>query len=141
METCRECLCFVYLICRNRVPVRMIWNISKTFLSGYLVGCSYGFLWYFSILLGFYFLYAPCLLVLPLSRPLYRRLTDTLYSSWEAFNVVSILSLSGSEDILINFLQSLLQSFYGVKIVLTGDNFISENALIVINHPTRYGNQ
>ena len=93
METCRECLCFVYLICRNRVPVHMIWNISKTFLSGYLVGCSYGFLWYFSILLGFYFLYAPCLLVLPLSRPLYRRLTDTLYSSWEAFNVVCILSL------------------------------------------------
>ena len=33
--------------------------------------------------------------------------------------------------------QTLLQSFYGVRIVLTGDNLISENALVVLNHPTR----
>ena len=62
----------------------------QTNISGYIVGCSYAFLWYGSILLGFYFLYAPCLLILPFSRSLYRRVTDTLYSSWEAFNVVSI---------------------------------------------------
>merc|ERR1711953_623411 len=95
---------------------------SRSFLSrfkGYIVGCSYAFLWYGSILLGFYFLVAPCLLILPFSRSLYRRVTDTLYSSWEAFNV------------------TLLQSFYGVRIVLTGDNLISENALVVLNHPTR----
>ena len=38
-------------------------------------------------------------------------------------------------------LQTLLQTFYGVKIVLTGDHLISENALIVLNHPTRCSNQ
>jgi len=88
-------------------------------IRGYFVGCSYAFLWYGSILLGFYFLYAPLLPLLFLNRRLYRLCTDTLYSSWEAFNV------------------SLLQAVYGVKLVLTGDDLHNEHALIVLNHPTR----
>lgn len=89
-------------------------------VRGYCRGCSYGLLWYGSILLGFYFLYAPLLPLIFLNRELYRLCTDTLYSSWEAFNV------------------SLLQVVYGVKLVLTGDDLLhNENALIVLNHPTR----
>ena len=35
--------------------------------------------------------------------------------------------------------QSLLQVVYGVRLVLTGDDLLhNENALIVLNHPTRY---
>ena len=45
-------------------------------------------MWYGSILLGFYFLYAPLLPLLFINRRLYRKITDTLYSSWESFNVV-----------------------------------------------------
>ena len=56
---------------------------------GYFIGISYAFLWYSSILLGFYFLYAPLLPLLFINRRLYRKITDTLYSSWESFNVVS----------------------------------------------------
>eukprot|EP00090_Calanus_glacialis_P000224 TRINITY_DN10149_c0_g1_i1.p1 TRINITY_DN10149_c0_g1~~TRINITY_DN10149_c0_g1_i1.p1 ORF type:complete len:398 (-),score=86.22 TRINITY_DN10149_c0_g1_i1:165-1358(-) len=89
-------------------------------IRGYFVGCSYAFLWYSSILLGFYFLYAPLLPLLFINRRLYRLSTDMLYSSWEAFNV------------------SLLQVVYGVKLVLTGDDLQhNEHALIVLNHPTR----
>ena len=39
---------------------------------------------------------------------------------------------------MTNNFQSLLQGVYGVKVVLTGDNVPHpENALIIINHPTR----
>ena len=47
----------------------------------------------------------------------------------------------GLTQSLEHLLQTLLQSFYGVRIVLTGDNLISENALVVLNHPTRCSNQ
>ena len=57
--------------------------------SGYLIGSSYVFLWYGSILLGFYFLYAPLFPLIFINRPLFRKLTDILYGSWESFNVVS----------------------------------------------------
>jgi len=91
-----------------------------TQVRGYCVGCSYALIWYGSILLGFYFLYAPLLPLIFINRRLYRLLTDSLYSSWEAFNV------------------SLLQLVYRVKLVLTGDDLEpNEHALIVLNHPTR----
>ena len=69
--------------------MRLIFTELSSKISGYLVGFSYGFIWFGSILLGFYFLYVPLLLLLPFSRSRYRQLTDTLFSSWEAFNVVS----------------------------------------------------
>ena len=53
------------------------------------MGISYGFLWYGSILLGFYFLYAPLLPLLVINKRLFRKLTDILLSTWEAFNVVN----------------------------------------------------
>ena len=61
-------------------------------LRGYCVGASYAFLWYGSILLGFFFLYAPVFPLIFINAKLFRKLTDTFYSSWEAFNVVSELN-------------------------------------------------
>ena len=63
--------------------------VSK--LKGYCVGVSYAFIWYGSIILGFYFLYAPLFPLIFLNIRLYRKLTDIFYSSWEAFNVVSTM--------------------------------------------------
>ena len=48
------------------------------------------FLWFFSILLGFYFLYAPLLPLLLVHRGAYRKATDVLFNVWESFNVVSL---------------------------------------------------
>jgi len=88
--------------------------------KGYLRGYSYAALWYLSILLGFYFLYAPLLPLLLLNRKWFRKCTDTLYATWEAFNV------------------SLLELVFGVELILTGDPILPhENALLVLNHPTR----
>ncbi len=56
-------------------------------------GC-YCAVWYASILLGFYALFAPLLPLLLLNRRLYRRITDTLFALWEAFNVVSNAALA-----------------------------------------------
>ena len=81
----------------NILEINLLWST----LAGYLVGSSYAFLWFGSILLGFYFLYAPCLLILPFSRRLYRKITDTLYSSWEAFNVVSLIIWLSWFDLLV----------------------------------------
>lgn len=89
-------------------------------IKGYTIGCSYVFIWYSSILLGFYFLCAPLLPLLFVNRKLYRKATDTLYSTWEAFNV------------------SLLQMVYGMKLILTGDNLEGKkHSLLIVNHPTR----
>ena len=98
-------------------------------------GYSYAILWYTSILLGFFFLYAPTLPLLLLNRSdqtskyfilprtcrkWFRKCTDTLYATWEAFNV------------------SLLELVFGVELILTGDPILpQENALLVLNHPTR----
>jgi len=88
--------------------------------KGYLRGYSYAILWYASILLGFFFLYAPLLPLLLLNRKWFRKCTDTLYATWEAFNV------------------SLLELVFGVELILTGDPILpQENALLVLNHPTR----
>jgi len=88
--------------------------------KGYVRGYSYATLWYISILLGFYFLYAPLLPLLLINRRWFRKCTDTLYATWEAFNV------------------SLLELVFGVELVLTGDQVVpQENALLVLNHPTR----
>lgn len=59
-------------------------------VPGYCIGISYAFLWYGSILLGFYFLYAPLLPLIFVHRKLFRRITDCLLSSWESFNTVYI---------------------------------------------------
>ena len=76
--------------CKGRKIRILNLNVVHKLAPGYLRGFSYAFLWFGSILLGFYFLYAPCLLILPFSRSKYRKISDTLFSSWEAFNVVSI---------------------------------------------------
>ena len=110
--------------------------VFDIFTTGYLRGYSYAILWYSSILLGFYFLYAPLLPLLLLNRfdhtseyfilisrycrKWFRKCTDTLYATWEAFNV------------------SLLELVFGVELILTGDQILpQENALLVLNHPTR----
>jgi len=89
-------------------------------LKGYVRGVSYILVWYTSILLGFIFLYAPLLPFVFIHRPTFRKGTDTLIATWEAFNT------------------SLLQLVYGVDIVLTGDTLNElDDALILLNHPTR----
>jgi len=88
-------------------------------IKGYCIGISYAFLWYGSILLGFYFLYAPLLPLIFVNRKLFRRITDCLLSSWESFNTT-------------------LLHVFGVSLVLTGDSLLDgENALMILNHPTR----
>jgi len=88
--------------------------------TGYARGLSYIFIWYSSILLGFFFLYAPLIPLLFIHRPSYRRATDLLFSTWEAFNT------------------TVLELVYGVEIVLTGDAIRpTDDALMVLNHPTR----
>jgi lysocardiolipin and lysophospholipid acyltransferase len=89
-------------------------------IHGYIRGLSYCLLWYGSICLGFFFLYAPLLPLLLVHPPLFRKGIDIIQSCWEAFNT------------------SLLQLIFGVEFVLTGDNInSSDNAVIVMNHPTR----
>lgn len=51
-------------------------------------GLVYCTLWYVSIMMGYYFLYAPLLPLLIINRKWYRRATDVLYTIWESFNVV-----------------------------------------------------
>jgi hypothetical protein len=58
-------------------------------MVGYVRGGSYLFIWYSSILLGYYYLYAPLLPLLLVSRSTYRKLTDGIFQTWEAFNTVS----------------------------------------------------
>ena len=83
-------------------------------------GALYCLVWYLSILLGFFFLYAPLLPLLFANRRLYRKATDVLFVAWEAFNV------------------TLIQLVLGVDFRLSGDAFCAnENALVVVNHRTR----
>ena len=51
---------------------------------------------------GFYFLFAPIILLLLINRPLYRKISDTLFAAWEAFNV------------------SLLEIVFGMKTFISG---------------------
>jgi len=89
-------------------------------VHGYIRGLTYCFLWYGSIFLGFFFLYAPMLPLLLIYPSLFRKITDGILSCWEAFNV------------------SLLQLVFGVEFVLTGDNINAlDDSVIVMNHPTR----
>jgi len=89
-------------------------------VHGYIRGLTYCFLWYGSIFLGFFFLYAPLLPLILVYPSLFRKATDGILSCWEAFNV------------------SLLQLVFGVEFVLTGDNINAEDhAVMVMNHPTR----
>ncbi|TRY78941.1 hypothetical protein TCAL_05003 [Tigriopus californicus] len=83
-------------------------------------GLVYCTLWYLSIMVGYYFLYAPLLPLLIINRKWYRRATDVLYTIWESFNV------------------SLLEIVYGVRFFVSGDAICSnENSLIILNHRTR----
>ena len=58
-------LCFKW---KNIVTNILISSLRILFTTGYLRGYSYAALWYLSILLGFYFLYAPLLPLLLLNR-------------------------------------------------------------------------
>ena len=82
-----ECYEISYRVLDRNSP---IFSLVTDVFSGYCVGVSYAFLWYGSILLGFYFLYAPLLPLLFVNRKLFRRITDCLFSSWESFNTVMV---------------------------------------------------
>ena len=83
-------------------------------------GVLYCGVWYVSILIGFYYLYAPLLPLLLIHRRLYRKLTDILFTAWESFNV------------------SLLEIIYGCQTYYGGDHFRpEETSLILLNHRTR----
>ena len=83
-------------------------------------GLFYSTLWYISILIGFYYLYAPLLPLVIFQRKLYRKSTDFLFAAWSSFNV------------------SLLEICMGCRTVMTGDQIRpEENSLIILNHRTR----
>lgn len=83
-------------------------------------GVAFCLLWYASIVLGFFFLFAPLLPLLIINRRLYRRLTDLLFAVWEMYNV------------------ALLEIVFGVRTYVTGDTMRSdESAIILCNHRTR----
>ena len=85
-----------------------------------ICGGLYAGLWYLSILIGFFYLYAPLLPLLFIHRKIYRRLTDILFTAWESYNVTLLEVLGGC------------QTFIG------GDYFRpEENSLILLNHRTR----
>jgi len=89
-------------------------------VKGYIRGLVYCTLWYGSICLGFFFLYAPALPLILFWPALFRKIIDTIQACWEAFNT------------------SLLQLIFGVEFVFTGDNINHlDNAVMVMNHPTR----
>ena len=91
-------------------------------VPGNCIGVSYAFLWYGSILLGFYFLYAPLLPLIFVNRKLFRRITDCLLSSWESFNTVntSLLRIkviwSSWFHIVSEFFKKWLKQFFNAKI-------------------------
>lgn len=104
-------LCVVHV-----VVVIMEQNNIKQRINGAL----YTGVWYSSILVGFYYLYAPLLPLLLIHRSLYRKLTDILFAAWESYNV------------------SLLEIVFGCRTFIGGDSFRpEENSLIVLNHRTR----
>ena len=86
---------FKELVCIMPLKSELCWEVVLSFRDGcfvclgYCIGISYAFLWYGSILLGFYFLYAPLLPLILVNRKLFRRITDCLLSSWESFNTVN----------------------------------------------------
>jgi len=89
-------------------------------IHGYIRGVVYCTIWYGSICLGFFFLYAPVLPLMLFWPALFRKIIDIIQACWEAFNT------------------SLLQLIFGVEFVFTGDSINSlDNAVIVMNHPTR----
>lgn len=49
------------------------------------------FLRYGSIMMGFFSLYCPVLPLLFISRTLYRRATEVIFTMWEAYAVVSVI--------------------------------------------------
>jgi hypothetical protein len=52
-------------------------------------GIVYSFLWYTSILCGFYTLCSPMLPVLLISHRAYRHIMDLIFAMWELYPVVS----------------------------------------------------
>ena len=95
-------------------------DIIKPSNKNKIFGGIYGGIWYLSICIGFFYLYAPLLPFLFLKRRWYRKLTDVLFSAWESFNV------------------SLLEICFGYSTWLSGDQLRpEENSLILLNHRTR----
>lgn len=87
---------------------------------GWLKGTCYVFLWYGSILMGFFSLYCPVLPLLFISRPLYRRATEVIFTMWEGYAV------------------GLMEVIYGVKFFLSGDVIqAKERSVIILNHRNR----
>jgi hypothetical protein len=68
-------------------------------------GFAYCSLWCVSIMTGFYFLFAPILILIFVNRNFYRKISDILFSAWEAFNV------------------SLLEIMFGMKTFVSGQFF------------------
>jgi len=79
--------------------------ITLASVKGHVRGIFYCAVWSVSIAAGFYFLFAPLLILLFLNRSLYRKISDIIFSAWEAFNV------------------SMLEIFFGMKTFISGRTF------------------
>ncbi|XP_013772761.1 lysocardiolipin acyltransferase 1-like [Limulus polyphemus] len=77
-------------------------------------------LWYGSIFYGFFFFYCPLMPLALLNPPLFHKLTDFIFASWEAYS------------------SALIEIICDVRFVIEGD-FVrtEEHSLIVMNHRTR----
>ena len=75
---------------RPYLPPPLIFILNVTFLLlGYIRGVVYCTIWYGSICLGFFFLYAPVLPLMLFWPALFRKIIDIIQACWEAFNTVS----------------------------------------------------
>ncbi|CAL4104477.1 unnamed protein product, partial [Meganyctiphanes norvegica] len=96
------------------------YKYSPPGVQGWMRGISYAFLWYFSILMGFFVIYCPILLLLFINRSAYRRATEVVFVMWESYAV------------------ALMELFYGIKFFVSGDSICSgERAIMVLNHRNR----
>lgn len=83
-------------------------------------GVTFGVLWYLSVLMGFYFLYCPTLILLFINRRWYRNATDIIQGIWEYYPGALLCVVCGSRVFVS-----------GVPL------YPWESALIIMNHRTR----
>ncbi|XP_071450616.1 lysocardiolipin acyltransferase 1-like isoform X2 [Hetaerina americana] len=94
--------------------------VSSVALGGRLRGLAFCFLWYASVLSGFFFLFCPALPLLILHQAAYRKVTDILFAVWEMYPV------------------ALMELLFGTRVSLSGDPILSaERSIVLMNHRTR----
>ncbi|XP_042222835.1 lysocardiolipin acyltransferase 1-like [Homarus americanus] len=88
--------------------------------QGWAKGIAFVVMWYGSILMGFFSLYCPALPLLFISRRIYRRTTEVVFTMWESYAV------------------ALMEVVYGVRFFVSGDVIRpQETSILLLNHRNR----